>query len=183
MFWIVVLLIFLVIIILSFIWRSKRIIRNYYIENSPNNNWSGEVQSIISNSGWNKKYNLIRTYDKSRADIILNITPRHEMIKTHPPEIVNGEPIYFSYTLYTSHPKIIHIDEDNWKFGVRRSGLSLEKYREYVINHEIGHALGYDHVLCRDKKCSVMYQSTRGCPNECGYSVELKDLEGPKIPV
>lgn len=183
MFWVIVILLFLFLLILCFIIRKQNhIVKLYYVD-TQKRSWDQEVEHIISNSGWNDKYQLVRTGDKSRADIVLYLTPRTEMIKTHPPEIVNGDPIYFSYTLYKGHPKVIHIDEDNWTFGVPRSRLSLEKYREYVINHEIGHALGYDHVLCMGQKCSVMYQSTRGCPVECGYSVELKDLDGPRLSI
>lgn len=39
----------------------------------------------------------------------------------------------------------------------------LAQYQAYVINHEMGHALGYDHSKAvAGGPCAVMYQQTRG---------------------
>jgi hypothetical protein len=64
---------------------------------------------------------------------------------------------------------IIHLD--NW-LGKSRSQLPLERYHNYVINHEVGHALNLDHTACPQAECarrgmaqcpaSVMQQMTRG---------------------
>ena len=59
---------------------------------------------------------------------------------------------------------IIYINYDNWCKGSEKSGLSLEDYRTYVINHEVGHILGLHEHLKPKNGClvPVMNQSTRG---------------------
>lgn len=59
---------------------------------------------------------------------------------------------------------IIYINYDNWTQGSDVSGLNLEDYRTYVINHEVGHILGiHDHLKPKNgRKVPVMNQSTRG---------------------
>jgi hypothetical protein len=67
---------------------------------------------------------------------------------------------------------------DRWLTSVphySRAGLSLVTYRAYMINHEVGHALGRGHELCpgRGRPAPVMEQQTlglHGCtPNPWPY--------------
>jgi hypothetical protein len=43
---------------------------------------------------------------------------------------------------------IIVINSDRYVGGVGGYGASLTVYRQYAINHEVGHRLGHGHVLC-----------------------------------
>ena len=58
-----------------------------------------------------------------------------------------------------------------WLHGARGSQQDLDNYRQYMVSHEIGHILGYDHVKCPGigENAPVMLQQTlglRGCtPN------------------
>ena len=62
-----------------------------------------------------------------------------------------------------SNPVIIHINLNRWRRGSRPSCLDLTDYRTYVINHEIGHALGFGHYdPSPGKLCPVMTQQTLG---------------------
>jgi hypothetical protein len=58
----------------------------------------------------------------------------------------------------------IYINIKRWRNGSKRSKLSLDDYRTYILNHEIGHLIGRDHVQCNKSgsKVAVMVQQTLG---------------------
>lgn len=51
-----------------------------------------------------------------------------------------------------------------WVNGADSYAGDLRRYRRYVINHEVGHALGYDHQVCPEPgaPAPVMVQQTKG---------------------
>lgn len=58
----------------------------------------------------------------------------------------------------------IYLNFNNWQGG-SKSDLPINRYREYVINHEMGHALGFEHTKCpktAGNKASVMQQMSKG---------------------
>ncbi|MEU6743914.1 DUF3152 domain-containing protein [Streptosporangium sandarakinum] len=63
------------------------------------------------------------------------------------------------------------INAMRWNQGVRGYRGDVATYREYVINHEVGHGLGHGHTPCpgRGRRAPVMLQQTKslyGCrPN------------------
>ncbi|MFF5205726.1 DUF3152 domain-containing protein [Streptosporangium sp. NPDC000396] len=63
------------------------------------------------------------------------------------------------------------INAMRWNAGTRGYGRDVASYREYVINHEVGHGLGHDHRPCPGpgRRAPVMLQQTKslyGCrPN------------------
>lgn len=78
-----------------------------------------------------------------------------------------------------SKPALVFINTDNWTRAPPGFAGSLARYREYLVQHEAGHAfLGLDHLGPRcegDDRCPVMYQQSRGTrdcspnasPTEC----------------
>jgi hypothetical protein len=63
--------------------------------------------------------------------------------------------------------------------GAPKSQLPLERYRQYMVSHEMGHALGHNHVKCPGSgPVPVMVQQTLGIgtctPNTALTEVDLK---------
>lgn len=57
----------------------------------------------------------------------------------------------------------IWLNFDRWMHGSKASRLPLERYRQYMVTHEMGHSLGYDHVHCPGGgPAPLMMQQTLG---------------------
>ncbi|MFI5956533.1 DUF3152 domain-containing protein [Cryptosporangium sp. NPDC051539] len=70
-----------------------------------------------------------------------------------------------------------------WLLAVPAFGGDLATYRQYVVNHEMGHQLGHGHVLCggSGKPAPVMQQQTlglQGCTPNAWPFVNGKYLTG-----
>lgn len=64
--------------------------------------------------------------------------------------------------------KTMWLNSDRWYHGASKSKLSLDDYRQYMVSHEMGHILGFDHSECPCKNCPapIMMQQTKGI-GEC----------------
>jgi len=141
--------------------------KTYYIRPSLSDPFfAEETERIIRNNQiWKRKgFRLSRVGQAQEADFTIELAPRKRLNKYHREKeyYPDGREIRFSMTI---DGRTIYIDETNWTKGVAESRLALAEYRRYVILHEVGHALGYNHVPCKKAvKCPVMYQMTRGPP-------------------
>jgi len=64
--------------------------------------------------------------------------------------------------------RFMYLNADRWFNGASFSKLSLANYRQYMVSHEIGHILGFEHEKCPCKNCPapIMMQQTKGI-GEC----------------
>jgi hypothetical protein len=67
----------------------------------------------------------------------------------------------------------IWLNSDRWMKGARASKLPLELYRQYMVSHEMGHSLGYDHVKNPGHgPAPIMLQQTLGI-GKCSPNTKL----------
>ena len=61
----------------------------------------------------------------------------------------------------------MYLNAHRWFHGASASKLSIDDYRQYMVSHEIGHILGYEHKTCKCKGCKapIMMQQTKGIGN------------------
>lgn len=58
---------------------------------------------------------------------------------------------------------MIWLNADRWMYGSKASKLPLLEYRQYMVSHEMGHSLGYDHEYCKGNgPAPIMMQQTLG---------------------
>jgi len=99
------------------------------------------------------------TNNPKEAEIQITLLPQAEMDKAFPSFAADR------LSLCNMETKEIFVNEDRW---LRRypdmSQLQLPAYRAYVLQHEIGHALGKGHAKCKQKgeRAPVMLQQTLG---------------------
>jgi len=144
-------------------------ILTYFIEVSPNvsnaGNFKSEVARILNDKrGWRKygyKFKEVE-HSANHGAILIRLATAEETSK------LCG---FTGLSCWNRQKREIIINEQNWKTGAL-SGLSLERYHNYVITHEMGHALGLTHNKCPIAECkrrgmdvcpaSVMQQMTYG---------------------
>ena len=106
---------------------------------------------------------------------------RMHVILAEPKEVEAAAPWICSDKLSCSVGSLVLINDDRWMGGsdsYNEIGVSLLNYRQMVINHEVGHFLGHDHVTgCVNGYAPIMLQQStglRGClANEWPLNNEL----------
>lgn len=73
--------------------------------------------------------------------------------------------------------KDIWLNADRWMHGAPASRLPLERYRQYMVSHEMGHSLGHDHVKCPGSgPAPIMMQQTLGI-GSCEPNTKLTPID------
>jgi len=97
---------------------------------------------------------------------------------THRPDAC-GFDITFEASCYRSSLKRrVLINLSRWAHGALAYAGNLTEYREYAINHEVGHALGHNHVGCGgdNAPAPVMMQQSFGVSDD--YVAKLNNIPG-----
>jgi len=94
-----------------------------------------------------------------------------------------GYSIKYESSCWRRSEKRVMINFARWVRGALAFGGDIGSYREYAINHEIGHAFGKGHVGCAEQGglAPVMMQQSFGTAND--YVAQLNSQAGSKDPV
>lgn len=126
-------------------------------------NFKQEVHNILSHKkSW--KINFIQVEENYNFQIIL-ASPKNIRNYCNFSGLSCADPV---------HQKI-WINNSRWTNGAKPSKLSLKNYRIYLINHEVGHILGFLHAIpIKNRKVPVMNQHTLGLKGGLAYMWPLK---------
>jgi hypothetical protein len=105
--------------------------------------------------GWNSKgYSFEPVF--SNEDVLIRLSSKETIGK------VCGLPMNLSCAELGG--KHMYLNADRWFYGSTESKLNLDDYRQYMVSHEIGHILGFDHKKCPCAGCKapIMMQQTLG---------------------
>jgi len=116
-----------------------------------------EIDVYLSDpDGWiSRGVTFTRVAQASKADTVIHLTPMTKMTSI-------GCDAALSCAEFNG--RAIHLNAKRWGEGAPPSGLRLEAYRQYMVTHEMGHILGYDHTRCPGKgvPAPIMIQQTMG---------------------
>ena len=72
----------------------------------------------------------------------------------------------------------MYLNSARWTKGASKSKLELKDYRQYMVSHEMGHILGFDHVQCpgRGSLAPIMLQQTKGI-GQCKPNTKLTGVD------
>ena len=128
-----------------------------------------EIHRILADPrGWTGSgYEFSETTEKA-YHVLIKKVPSHvmdEQFKSTPR--LRGLSVTITYK--GKKPSEIWINQQNWMNKPKDFVGSRKLYREYLIQHEMGHALGRGHSPTRgvQNNCPVMYQQTKGTRSIC----------------
>jgi len=123
-----------------------------------------EVEAILSDErGWVTRGHLLVREDGD-ADLRILLASPTTADRLCAPLLTRGR-------LSCRNGQNVVLNAWRWQNGAETYGDDLEGYRQYLVNHETGHALGYGHLGCPEAgaPAPVMVQQTKtllGCaPN------------------
>ena len=116
------------------------------------------VKSVLNDvRGWRKYNHRFIFVDNRKANITIRLASLRHMKRDY-------NESFTGLSVCNMSTRVIDINAGRWFGGSVQSGLDLEQYRQYVINHEVGHALGCKKhaAVCVNGMAPVMMQQTIG---------------------
>jgi hypothetical protein len=115
--------------------------------------------------GWAQYYTFVESHRGKHIRLCQPTTLKVEGCKDDALScaILGGDQIWLNY--------------GRWMQGSKASRLPLERYRQYMVTHEMGHSLGYDHAHCPGSgPAPVMVQQTLGI-GKCTPNTKLTAID------
>lgn len=108
------------------------------------------------------RYQFRRVDDSRQADLRISLTSQITTRETC------GFRIPFDASCWKSGDKRVVINNARWARGAVAFQGNVVQYQQYVINHEVGHGLGFSHTSCPapGELAPVMMQQTWGVAND-----------------
>jgi hypothetical protein len=121
-------------------------------------------------NGWNAR-GYTFTYSEKDPDIVIRLST--------PLTIVSKCGLPKNLSCAEMHGKNVYLNSDRWFSGAPKSKLSLENYRSYMVLHEVGHILGFEHETCPCAGCPapIMMQQTLGI-GKCNPNTKITNKHG-----
>jgi len=113
------------------------------------------------------------------ADCVVTLTSNTTIREMFPPEFADKK-----LSVCNMQTREIFLNEDRWRRNIPdKSHLPLPAYRAYVVQHELGHALGHGHpdaelTGSKHRPAPVMIQQTLGIGK---YSANPFPTQGERL--
>ena len=117
-------------------------------------------QSLSNMKGWSGLgYSFNEIPEKQNADVKYFMIPNEQIVQMFTDQF-HG----FSVCVTTASGRCkVYFNQKNWNDPPESFTGTLQEYRDYVVQHETGHALGFPHVeQKKNQLCHPMYQQTKG---------------------
>jgi hypothetical protein len=127
---------------------------------SDNRSWVGSGEVAMQ-----------RVDGNTKADFTISLT------STNTTHQICGFQIQYESSCWDPSIKRVVINTARWLRGAKAFSNDLASYRQYAINHEVGHALGHGHEGCKENggPAPVMMQQTFGVNND--YVAQLNEVD------
>ncbi|MBA3431715.1 MAG: DUF3152 domain-containing protein, partial [Actinobacteria bacterium] len=121
--------------------------------------FAAQVEDVLDDPrGWSASGTFaFERVDQGPVSFRVTLASRGLTDRLCAPLVTNG-----LYSCYMNGRAVLNVWR--WKVGADAYGRDLERYRRYLINHEVGHALGRGHRYCpaAGEPAPVMMQQTKG---------------------